>query len=65
MIVPELFQEKRGTWTDAGGEKRELLTFRLDGYEVWGLTARILENGLNSGPEAGSIRRQINTFSKS
>ena len=64
LIAPELFQE-RGTWTDAGGAKRELLTFRLDGYEVWGLTARILENGLNSGPEAVSIRRQIDTFSKS
>ncbi|MCH2586074.1 MAG: hypothetical protein MK138_15030 [Planctomycetes bacterium] len=64
MIAPGLFQE-RGTWTDAGGKKRALLTFRLDGYEVWGLTARILENGLNSGPEAESIRRQIDTFSES
>ena len=54
--------KKRGNWIDQGGEEREILTFELDGFEVWGLTARILEHGFISGSEAPGIREKIENF---
>ena len=37
----DLFQV-RGQWRDATHHMHTVLTFQLDGHEVWGLTARIL-----------------------
>lgn len=62
-LTSDLFQP-RGTWTDARGEKRELLTFRLEAYEVWGLTARILEDCFLTGRGAREIRAKVDIFSK-
>ena len=41
----ELFQV-RGTWEDSQGAIHTTYTFRHDGLEVWGLTARILRDCL-------------------
>ena len=41
MITRDLFRV-RGAWTDSRGRERTTWTFDLDGFEVWGLTARIL-----------------------
>ena len=54
--------KKRGEWIDPRGGKREILTFDLDGCEVWGLTARILEHGFISGSEAPGIQKRIKKF---
>ena len=40
-ITRDLFKV-RGRWVSPGGLERTVYTFRLDGCEVWGLTARIL-----------------------
>ena len=37
----EMFEE-RGRWRGPDGEERTILSFQLDGHQVWGLTARIL-----------------------
>jgi 8-oxo-dGTP pyrophosphatase MutT (NUDIX family) len=40
-ITRDLFRV-RGTWRDREGRERTTWTFDLEGFEVWGLTARIL-----------------------
>jgi len=61
-LLPGLFKT-RGYWKDARGREKEILTFELDGFEVWGLTARILEHGFISGPDAPAIQKRVNNFS--
>lgn len=33
---------RRGTWQGSDGVEQDILSFKLEGHEVWGLTARIL-----------------------
>lgn len=42
-LTKELF-EVRGTWQAPNGTEHTVYTFEVDGYEVWGLTARILRS---------------------
>ncbi len=56
-IEPGLFQA-RGSWVDPQGREREILSFQLSEHEVWGLTARILEDCFISGSAADSVRQK-------
>ena len=42
-VTPELFNT-RSHWSDRQGRQHPVLTFELDGFEVWGLTARVLQS---------------------
>jgi len=46
-ITPELFRV-RGHWQDQQGNEHTIHTFDHEGYEVWGLTARILREAFLS-----------------
>jgi 8-oxo-dGTP pyrophosphatase MutT (NUDIX family) len=48
-ITPGLFRV-RGSWTDPSGRERTTWTFDLEGFEVWGLTARILRAVFTDDP---------------
>ena len=46
-ITPDLFRVK-GQWRDPEGKEHAVHTFDHEGYEVWGLTARILREAFLS-----------------
>ena len=47
-LTADLFRE-RGIWRDPNGGEHRVHTFDLDGFEVWGLTARILRERFGGG----------------
>ena len=48
LITPDLFRV-RGAWVGPDGREHTVHTFPWDGYEIWGLTARILQEAFLGG----------------